>query len=158
MAPRGSCVRSFDSRSVTLPQRSLPWRFLRQDPESVSLPSRGFVGGSKRSRQLLGEAAASFVCGFNHVIGSASVGELQDQLSAVPADRRGFAYEGAGMACATLDILTSSRGRRVAALLEGPGDNYTHLIHVGTDCKSAGLRRLDCQRASRRARSRGPIS
>ena len=67
MAPQGSCVRSFDFRTVTLPQRSLPWRLLRQDPESVSLSSRGFVGGSERSRQLLGEAAASFVCGFNHV-------------------------------------------------------------------------------------------
>jgi len=140
MTARESFVRSLDFRLETLPQRSLPWRLLRQDPASVSLSSRGFAGGSDRSRQVLGEAAASFICGFNDVIDSASVGELHDRLDDIPPGQRGFSYEGAGMACAILDILTSSHGRRVAALLEGHGGNYVHLIHVGTGWGFARLR------------------
>jgi hypothetical protein len=140
MAPRESRIQSFDSRSVTLPNGSVPWRLLRQDPKSISLSSRGFKGGTEQSRQALEEAAASFITGFNGAIDSRSIGALQGQLHSVAADQRGFAYEGAGMACAILDIITSSRGRRVAALLEGPGDNYAHLIHVGTGWGFARLR------------------
>ena len=140
MTPQGSRVRSIDFRSVTLPQGSVPWRLLRQDPESVSLSSRGFVGGKERSRQVLGEAAASFISGFNDAIDTASIGELHDRLGGIPVGQRGFAYEGASMACAILDIVTSSRGRRVTALLEGPGASYTHLIHVGTGWGFARLR------------------
>lgn len=127
-------------RSVTLPEGSVPWRLLRQDPKSISLSSRGFTGGTEQSRQVLEEAAASFIAGFNGAIDSRSIGALQDRLHSIPADQQGFAYEGAGMACAVLDIITSSRGRRVAALLEGPGDHYTHLIHVGTGWGFARLR------------------
>jgi len=89
---------------------------------------------------VLGDAAASFVSGFNDVIDSASIGDLHERLSGVPVEQRGFAYEGAGMACTILDILTSARGRRVAALLDGPGDGYVHLIHVGTGWGFARLR------------------
>ncbi len=140
MTAQESFVHSLNFRLEALPHRSLPWRLLRQDPESASLSSRGFVGGSDQSRQVLGEGAANFIRGFNYVIDSASVGELHDRLDDVPPGQRGFAYEGAGMACAILDILTYSHGRRVAALLEGPGDNYIHLIHVGTGWGFARLR------------------
>lgn len=140
MTTQGSFVRSLDFRTETLPQRRLAWRLLLQDPGSVSLSSRGFFGGSEQSRRVLEEAAASFISGFNNVIDSASIGELQDRLKDVSLDQRGFAYEGAGMACAVVDILTYSRGRRVAALLDGPGGNYVHLIHVGIGWGFARLR------------------
>jgi len=140
MTPQDPCIKSFEFGSVILPKGSVPWRLLRQNPKSVSLSSRGFTGGTEQARQVLEEAAASFITGFNGAIDSRSIGALQDRLHSVAADQRGFAYEGAGMACAILDIITYSRGRRVAALLEGPGDRYSHLIHVGTGWGFARLR------------------
>ena len=147
MTTQGSRVRSIDFRSVTLPQGPVPWHLLRQDPESVFLPSlpwHGFVGCSKQTRPILAEAAASFISGYSDAIDTASIGELHDRLGDVPVGRRGFAHESAG-------------GRRVTALLlEGPGASYTHLIHVGTAQGFAPQERLVCQQTSHTARSRGP--
>ncbi len=139
MAP-GTRIHDVDPCAVDLPRGSFPWRLLRQDPQSISLSSRGFTAGSEQTRQVLGEVTVSFLSGFNAALDSASIGALHDRLGGLPAGQRGFAYEGAGMGCAILDIVTSSRGRRVAALLEGPGDGYVHLIHVGTGWAFAKLR------------------
>jgi hypothetical protein len=44
------------------------------------------------------------------------------------------------MGCALLDLLTLSHGRRVRELLEGPGADYPHLVHVGAGWAFGRLR------------------
>lgn len=53
------------------------------------------------------------------------------------------------MACTIMDILSASGGRRVAALLGGPGDRYVYLTHVGTGWGFARLRLRPWRRLSR---------
>ncbi len=52
-------------------------------------------------------------------------------LASIAAYERGFAYEGAAMHAAIRDVLTAGRAAALARLLDGVGDGYVHLIHVG---------------------------
>ncbi|WP_405143228.1 DUF1702 family protein [Sphaerisporangium sp. NBC_01403] len=118
---------------ISLPRHSWPWRLLIQKPETADPVARGFTEPDAPATAALRAAAGSFIEGFNLAIDAAGVAHLHSALAAVTPDLRGFAYEGAGMATAILDLLGppgSGRGR-TAALLAGPGDAYTHLIHVG---------------------------
>jgi hypothetical protein len=76
------------------------------------------------ARDVLELHARSFLDGFNLAL--ARWPRVHDVLSGVTAEERGFAYEGAAM-------YAGLRGSRaLARLLDGPGDGYVHLIHVGT--------------------------
>nr|BFE83188.1 hypothetical protein GCM10020093_057890 [Planobispora longispora] len=63
-----------------------------------------------------------------------------ERIDDLGEDVRGFAYEGAGMACATLDVLTLTGGHRIRALLSGRGVRYPHMIHSGVGCAYARMR------------------
>lgn len=122
------------------PRGALPWRLLRQNPAAFRLSPGRPAPEDEHRREVLGRAAATFAEGFNHVLDSASARELHGRLTLTPQDTRGFAYEGAAMACAVLDILTFSKARRLRALLSGHGQGYLHLIHVGAGWGYARLR------------------
>jgi hypothetical protein len=118
---------------ISLPRHAWPWRLLIQKPETSDPVARGFTDIHAPATAALRAAAGSFIEGFNLSIDAAGVAELQSALAGIAPDLRGFAYEGAGMACGVLDLLSPpgpGRGR-TAALLAGPGDAYIHLIHVG---------------------------
>ena len=100
---------------------------------------RGFRLDDSTKRERLEAVCVSFLTGYNAVIED-DVVDLTDTLAEVEPHRHGWVYEGAGMACAMLDILTFSRGRRLAALMAGSGDLYLHLIHVGVGWALAQLR------------------
>ncbi|GAA3004351.1 DUF1702 family protein [Streptosporangium longisporum] len=108
-------------------------RLLWQDPGQVRLGMRRFRLGP--ARDLLEEAGRSFTTGFNAMVAGepGRIDDLRDDL-------RGFAYEGAGMACATLDLLTLTGGRRLRELLSGQGLLHPHLIHLGTGWAYARMR------------------
>ncbi|WP_141704236.1 DUF1702 family protein [Planobispora rosea] len=106
---------------------------LRQDPGRGDFGRLRFRLGPARGH--LEAAVLSFLTGFNAVI--AGEAERIDDLG---EEVRGFAYEGAGMACATLDVLTLTGGRRLRALLSGQGVRYPHMIHSGAGCAYARLR------------------
>jgi enediyne biosynthesis protein E3 len=91
---------------------------------------RGFRLDRPVARGVLERHACSFLHGFNLAAErwAAPHEELHDQ---VPEAERGFAYEGAGMYAALLDLVTAGRAHALRRLLDGPGDRYTHLIHVG---------------------------
>jgi hypothetical protein len=90
---------------------------------------RGFRADRPESRAVLETHARNFLTGFNHA--AASWRDPHAALATVPDEERGFAYEGAGMFAAILDLATAGRTRALARLLDGPGDAYTHLVHVG---------------------------
>lgn len=113
-------------------------RLLHQDPVQVDFERRGFRLGPARA--TLEAAGQAFLTGFNAVNDTGDLDAAAVRIGALPPDRQGFAYEGAGMACAVYDVLTLSRGARLHALLRGPGRDYPHLVHVGAGWAFARLR------------------
>lgn len=112
---------------------------LRQDLEEVDFGRRRFRLRPGVSRHVLESAGRSFLEGFNALI-SASHDSWEDALDAIDPELRGFAYEGAGMACTVLDVLTVSSGRRLRALLSGCAQSYPHMVLVGAGWAYARLR------------------
>ncbi|MEU4538591.1 DUF1702 family protein [Streptosporangium sp. NPDC023825] len=108
-------------------------RLLWQDPARMGFGVRRFRLGP--AREPLEDAGRAFVSGFNAVV----AGETE-RIDDLREDLRGFAYEGAGMACATLDVLTLTGGRRLRELLSGQGLRHPHLIHMGTGRAYARMR------------------
>ncbi|MEV0610878.1 DUF1702 family protein [Polymorphospora rubra] len=98
---------------------------------------RGFRCTRPEARALLERHARSFLTGFN--LAARNRGDLHGPLAAVTAEERGFAYEGAAMFASMLDVVPARR-RALSQLLAGPGDGYTHLIHVGAGWTFAPMR------------------
>ncbi|WP_436759956.1 DUF1702 family protein [Streptosporangium sp. V21-05] len=120
-------------RSLTPARPKGVARLLWQDPARMGFGVRRFRLGP--ARELLESTGEAFVSGFNAVV-AGETGRIDD----LREDLRGFAYEGAGMACATLDVLTLTGGRRLRELLSGQGLRYPHLVHMGTGRAYARMR------------------
>lgn len=106
-------------------------RCLRLSPGETSFERRGFRVGDSARKDRLERAGAAFVLGYNAVLDDSRFGQLTPRLEAVPADFRGFAYEGAAMGLALLDWLTPWNRQRIDAFLRGPGDPHAYMVHVG---------------------------
>ncbi|WP_162830133.1 DUF1702 family protein [Amycolatopsis palatopharyngis] len=113
---------------------------LRQDYEQVSFGIRRFRLRAGPARRVLESCATAFLDGLNAVADTTDVNAAADRVDTLDPALRGFGYEGAAMGCALLDLLTASRGRRVAELLHGPARDYPHLAHVGIGWAYARLR------------------
>ncbi|MFJ3728888.1 DUF1702 family protein [Streptomyces sp. NPDC090045] len=120
--------------------RSRAVRLLQQDMQQVDFGVRRFRLRSGPARKRLEDSGRAFLEGFNHSVYARNTDALGTALDSLPEGFRGFAFEGAGMGCALLDLLTLSHGRRVRELLEGPGADYPHLIHVGAGWAFGRLR------------------
>lgn len=102
-------------------------------PENVTdFRSRGYRAASDAIRHRLEEVCGSFVAGYHFALESGSVGELEASLDQVQAERRGFAFEGAAMGLALLEIISPWQSNRIESFLAGPGDAHAYMIHVGT--------------------------
>lgn len=104
-------------------------RFFRLPLRLADFDRRGFRLDRPKRRELLEGHAKQFLTGFN--IAARHWRDPHDRLGALPAEERGFAYEGAAMHAALRDIATAGQTRALARLLDGPGRAYPHLIHVG---------------------------
>lgn len=89
-------------------------------------------------RAVLEGHARAFLDGFD--LAARHWRDPHTALSAVPAPERGFAYEGAGMHAAVRDTMTAGRAGALGRLLDGPGQGYVHLVHVGYGWAPALLR------------------
>ncbi|MFS1298246.1 DUF1702 family protein [Streptosporangium longisporum] len=90
---------------------------------------RGFRTDRPEARAVLEGRARSFLDGFNLAL--SRWGDVHAALATVPEENRGFAYEGAGMYAAYRDVTARGRDTALRRLLDGPGQGYVHLIHVG---------------------------
>jgi hypothetical protein len=113
---------------------------LRQDFDQVDLGRRRFRLRSGVSRGVLESAGRSFLEGYNALVSTSADDRWIDTLDAIDPELRGFAYEGAGMACAVLDLLTLSTGRRLNKLLDSSAGTYPHLVLVGAGWAFARLK------------------
>jgi hypothetical protein len=120
-------------------------RLLAKDPRESDLSRRRFRLTRPASRAVVERAERSYLSGFNAVV-ACDVERIED----VPRDQRAFAYEGAGAACAVLDLVTLTRGRRLRELLAGPAAHHSYAAHLGAG-RGYAMLRIRPVRASRRA-------
>jgi hypothetical protein len=97
--------------------------------------TRGFTATSAEQRARLESIGRAFVDGYNASLSD----DLGSELEQGDPDLRGFAVEGAAMACALLDYLTPWRRDRWAQLL-AKRPEHLYMIHVGAGGATARLR------------------
>jgi hypothetical protein len=93
-------------------------------------------------RPHLDRIVDAFFVGYRTAIDRPAVQTLVAELSRIDPEHRGFAFEGAGMAAAALDLLWPSRARRLAQLL-GAAPGHRYLLHVGAGWALARLRCIE---------------
>jgi hypothetical protein len=107
--------------------------------DEVSFDRRRFRGFDQPARPHLEEAGRSFITGYMAALSDDRLGPLMARLSQVPAERRGFAFEGAAMGLALLDFFKPWRRSRFHEFYEGPGQPHTYLLLVGKGWAMARL-------------------
>lgn len=113
------------------PARPLSRRLFAIAADETSFARRGFRCDSAEVRARLEGVASTFVEGYHAALEDSRPGALAARLEQIPAERRGFAYEGAGMGLALLDTLTPWNRGRLDAFLSGAADAHTYIVHVG---------------------------
>lgn len=115
-------------------------RLMSVPTSKVTFEALGYVPGDPVKQATLERHAGLFISGFNAVLASVDVAAVEEPLSRVPADDRGFAYEGAGMGCAVLDTITPGKGDRLGELIRTHGQQHRFLVHVGAGWALARLK------------------
>ena len=126
--------------------QALVSRAISIDPRETELAVRGFAPCSAEVRAALEEHGRSFVHGFNSSTRARDEDELEASLEAVAAPERGFAFEGAAMGLALLDLVLPRRRLRFAAFVRGPAVPHVYMAHVGAGWALARLRRRPSRR------------
>jgi hypothetical protein len=99
-------------------------------PHEVTFGRRGFHESDPDARERLENIGLTFLHGY-HAALDGSLYSLASQLSKVERELQGFAFEGAAMALALLDILTPWKKDRWPSFLSGPGGLHKYMVHVG---------------------------
>lgn len=110
----------------------------RLTAESVDFAVRGLRTDRPTARTWLERRARSFVEGFNLL--RQDYRHPHPALATVEAADRGFAYEGAAMGAALLDLMSCGLARALRTLRSGPGHRYDHLVSVGVGWAMAKAR------------------
>ncbi|MDX6741604.1 DUF1702 family protein [Actinocorallia sp. A-T 12471] len=106
----------------------------------IGFAARGFPSAGTPAAAALEEIPQSVIAGFEWGIDTREQWELERRLSLVAPELRGFAYEGATMACTVRDAMPG-RGGRTRALLRGPGAPHIFLAYIGIGFAMARLPR-----------------
>lgn len=109
--------------------------------EEALFTRRGFPGLGAPTQPHLERVGATFIQGYNLALEDAAPQALVPALEAVELPMRGFAFEGAAMALALLDMLTPWNGSRLQAFLGGGAEPHIYMVHVGAGWAWARLRR-----------------
>src|SRR5437868_6321387 len=98
--------------------------------DEATFARRGFREHDPETRQRLEHIGYTFLGGYHAALEGSDPHELGARLNEVEAESRGFAFEGAAMALALLDMLTPWTRSRWSAFLEGAGKDHVYMIHV----------------------------
>lgn len=101
---------------------------------------RGFQAETKMVSYLEG-LGATFIRGYNAGLEADSQSNLTEILDQTNPELAGFAYEGASMALALMDILTPWNRGRLNTFLNGPGKRHDYMVHIGAGWALARLGR-----------------
>lgn len=117
-----------------------PSRLLMRQLKGISTSSRERGFDITVDSAHVDARATAFVTGAQAGLRGGDFGSVHERLAEIPANLRGFAYEGAGMTAHLLDSIVPGRRWRVRLLLGGPGYRYRYLVHVGVGWGMARLR------------------
>ncbi len=134
MPPAKSFGVIVEPRVAASAPHGLAWlrdRLLGISPEEASFARRGFAPTEASRQQRLEQLGRTFVGGYNTAIRTADPASIGSYLDAAPHDLRGFAFEGAGMGFALLDILAPWPRRSFQRFLAGPAASHRYMAHVG---------------------------
>jgi hypothetical protein len=109
--------------------------------DDVTFRRRGFHQGNPAIQRRLEGIGREFLRGYHAAIESGGPDGVLPALHASCGEFQGFAFEGAAMALALLDLLTPWRRDRVRRFLAGPGDPHAYMVHVGVGWALARARR-----------------
>lgn len=117
-------------------------RVLAPALDEVDFGVRGFPPAPEEATRRLQPIPQAVVCGFEWGIEGASMPELERRIDLVDVELRGFAWEGAAMACTVLDAFAGGRGGRTRELLLGPAERHLFLAYIGIGFAMARLPRV----------------
>lgn len=107
--------------------------------EETRFERRGFRGGSPELRRHLDAIGQAFVSGYHAALDVARADRLAERLDPLDREMQGFAYEGAAMGLAVLDVVTPWRGGQWRALLAGAGAPHAYMVYIGAGWAAARL-------------------
>ncbi len=116
-------------------------RWMRLDESEASFSVRRFHASSEHAQRRLELIGRTFITGYNSAIENKALDETLAAVEEVDGELRGFAFEGAAMACSLLDVL-SLRSPWFTRLIQERGQQYIHLCWVGTGWACARLKLL----------------
>ncbi|HEU4424939.1 MAG TPA: DUF1702 family protein, partial [Pilimelia sp.] len=122
--------------------RALRRRIITPNVSATRLDVRGFRVKSPEARELLETIGRSFLAGYAYAAEARTATDAEEPLESVPAQFRGFAYEGAAMAFAVLDALPFGGGGRVEKFLTGRAANHVYMVYVGVGWAMARVPRF----------------
>jgi hypothetical protein len=107
----------------------------------VSFRGRRFPVTETAATRRLEAIPQAVVCGFEWGVEARTQQEVEQRLSLVEPELRGFAFEGAAMAYTVRDAMAAGRGHRTRDLLMGPGRPHIFLTYIGIGFAMARLPR-----------------
>ncbi len=111
--------------------RALRRRLLTPSISATKLETRGFHDKSQAARELLETVGETFLTGYGYAAEARTTDEGADRLDGVPAQYRGFAYEGAAMGFAVRDALPVGGAGKFTRFIAGPADDHIYMAYVG---------------------------
>jgi enediyne biosynthesis protein E3 len=113
---------------------------LALSPKEASFERRGFACDDPRVRSNLEEILRTFIAGYNLTLQARDYELLAQTLEGeFDSHHVGFAFEGAGMCCALLDLLVPRRVSRLRELMDGAGRQHDYIATVGAGFAVARL-------------------
>src|SRR5690242_13501690 len=92
---------------------------------------RGFTVQEPLVKSNIERIGECFVYGYHAALDESRNDFLQGALTDIENDFRGFAYEGAGMALALLELLTPWKKNRFNSFIEQMGATHVYMVYIG---------------------------
>lgn len=127
--------------TLTFSLRHLPRQLFHLPIEEASFARRGFRKGDDHARQRLERIGITFLLGYHAALEETDFSVLAQRLSLIDSEFRGFAFEGAGMALALLDLLTPWKTNRWRLFLNYRAAAHRYMMLVGVGWALARLPR-----------------
>lgn len=89
-----------------------------------------FKQGDTAAWRRLEDCVLAAIEGYHFTLDDSRLDALVQRLESIPAELRGFAYEGAALGLAGLDLMLPS-GSRFRAFVDGPGAAHVYMVHIG---------------------------
>jgi hypothetical protein len=123
------------------PLKRLGKRFFRLSMEEASFTYRGFPGAASQASPRLERIGRTFLLGYHAALDEPDAERLVRQLSTLDDELRGFAFEGAAMSLALLDLITPWKRDRWTCFFNNGAAAHQYMVYVGVGWALARLQR-----------------